>query len=186
MSFEQFSLSEPRLKAIQDADTSGAPVPTPVQAALIPLMLTGKDVLVSAPAGSGKAAAYAIPALDLLQQDGEAATQVPGRGPRVLVLVPTREVALQVLDAFRTYGRHDAYYSFAVYGGVSINPQMMALRKGIDVVVATPGRLLDLFRQNAIKFGQLQVLVLDEADRMLDMGFIRDIRRILAALPPKR
>ena len=186
MSFEQFSLSEPRLKAIQDADTSGAPVPTPVQAALIPLMLTGKDVLVSAPAGSGKAAAYAIPSLDLLQQDGEAATQVPGRGPRVLVLVPTREVALQVLDAFRTYGRHDAYYSFAVYGGVSMHPQVQALQRGLDILIATPGRLLDHLGQGHVNLDAVRVLVFDEVDRMMDMGQAAELERLYPLLPTPR
>ena len=186
MSFEQFSLSEPRLKAIQDADTSGAPVPTPVQAALIPLMLTGKDVLVSAPAGSGKAAAYAIPALDLLQQDGDAATQLAGRGPRVLVLVPTREVALQVLDAFRTYGRHDAYYSFAVYGGVSMHPQVQALQRGLDILIATPGRLLDHLGQGHVNLDAVRVLVFDEVDRMMDMGQAAELERLFPLLPSPR
>lgn len=186
MSFEQFSLSEPRLKAIQDADTSGAPNPTPVQAALIPLMLTGKDVLVSAPAGSGKAAAYAIPSLDLLLQDGEATTQVAGRGPRVLVLVPTREVALQVLDAFRTYGRHDAYYSFAVYGGVSMHPQVQALQRGLDILIATPGRLLDHLGQGHVNLDAVRVLVFDEVDRMMDMGQAAELERLYPLLPTPR
>jgi ATP-dependent RNA helicase RhlE len=186
MSFEQFSLSEPRLKAIQDADTSGAPLPTPVQAALIPLILTGKDVLVSAPAGSGKAAAYAIPALDLLQHDGEAATQLPGRGPRVLVLVPTREVALQVLDAFRTYGRHDAYYAFAVYGGVSMHPQVQALQRGLDVLIATPGRLLDHLGQGYVNLDAVRVVVFDEVDRMMDMGQAAELERLYPLLPTPR
>lgn len=186
MSFEQFSLSEPRLKAIQDADTSGAPVPTPVQAALIPLMLTGKDVLVAAPAGSGKAAAYAIPALDLLQHDGEATTQVPGRGPRVLVIVPTREVALQVLDAFRTYGRHDAYYSFAVYGGVSMHPQVQALQRGLDILIATPGRLLDHLGQGYVNLDAVRVVVFDEVDRMMDMGQATELERLYPLLPSPR
>ena len=186
MSFEQFSLSEPRLKAIQDADTSGAPMPTPVQAALIPLMLTGKDVLVSAPAGSGKAAAYAIPSLEQLQQDGEAATQVPGRGPRVLVIVPTREVALQVLDAFRTYGRHDAYYSFAVYGGVSMHPQVQALQRGLDILIATPGRLLDHLGQGYVNLDAVRVLVFDEVDRMMDMGQAAELERLFPLLPTTR
>jgi len=186
MSFEQFSLSESRLKAIQDADTSGAPVPTPVQAALIPLMLTGKDVLVSAPAGSGKAAAYAIPALDLLQHDGESATQLPGRGPRVLVLVPTREVALQVLDAFRTYGRHDAFYAFAVYGGVSMHPQVQALQRGLDVLIATPGRLLDHLGQGYVNLDAVRVVVFDEVDRMMDMGQASELERLYPLLPTPR
>lgn len=188
MSFEQFSLSESRLKAIQDADTSGAtgPAPTPVQAALIPLMLTGKDVLVGVPAGSGKAAAYAIPALDLLQREDAALTQVPGRGPRVIVLVPTREVALQVLDAFRTYGRHDNFYSFAVYGGVSMHPQVQALQRGLDVLIATPGRLLDHLGQGHVSLDSVKMLVFDEVDRMMDMGQVAELERLYPLLPRPR
>ncbi len=186
MSFEQFSLSEPRIKAIQDADTSGAPVPTPVQAALIPLVITGKDILVAAPAGSGKAAAYAIPTLDLLQQDDPALTQEPGRGPRVLVLVPTREVALQVLDAYRTYGRHDAYYSFAVYGGVSMHPQVQALERGLDVLIATPARLLDHLGQGHVNLDRVRVVIFDEVDRMMDMGQAAELERLYPLLPAAR
>ena len=186
MSFEQFSLSEPRIKAIQDADTSGTPEPTPVQAALIPLVITGKDVLVAAPAGSGKAAAYAIPTLDLLQQDDPALTQEPGRGPRILVLVPTREVALQVLDAYRTYGRHDAYYSFAVYGGVSMHPQVQALERGLDVLIATPARLLDHLGQGHVNLDRVRVVIFDEVDRMMDMGQAAELERLYPLLPAAR
>ena len=186
MSFEQFSLSEPRIKALQDADTSGTPEPTPVQAALIPLVLTGKDVVVAAPAGSGKAAAYAIPTLDLLQQDDAALTQEPGRGPRILVLVPTREVALQVLDAYRTYGRHDAYYSFAVYGGVSMHPQVQALERGLDVLIATPARLLDHLGQGHINLDRVRVVIFDEVDRMMDMGQAAELERLYPLLPTTR
>ena len=188
MSFEQFSLSESRLKAIQDANPSSAPAPeaTPVQSALIPLVLTGKDALVAAPAGSGKAAAYAIPALDLLQRDDPALTQAAGRGPRILVLVPTREVALQVLDAFRTYGRHDSYYSFAVYGGVSMHPQVQALQRGLDILIATPGRLLDHLGQGYVNLDAVKLLVLDEVDRMLDMGQAAELERLYPMLPKTR
>lgn len=188
MSFEQFSLSESRLKAIQDADTSGASTPaaTPVQAALIPLILTGKDVLVGVPAGSGKAAGYAIPTLDLLQREDAALTQEAGRAPRVLVLVPTREVALQVLDAFRTYGRHDNFYSFAVYGGVSMHPQVQALERGLDVLIATPGRLLDHLGQGHVNLDSVKVLVFDEVDRMMDMGQAAELERLYPLLPKTR
>lgn len=187
MSFEQFSLSESRLKAIQDADTSGTNAsPTPVQAALIPLMLTGKDVLVGVPAGSGKAAGYAIPALELLQREDTALTQVPGRPPRVLVLVPTREVALQVLDAFRTFGRHDNFYAFAVYGGVSMHPQVQALQRGLDVLIATPGRLLDHLGQGHVHLDGIRVLVFDEVDRMMDMGQAAELERLYPLLPKTR
>ena len=186
MSFEQFSLSESRLKAIQDADTSGAPNPTPVQAALIPLILTGKDVLVSVPAGSGKAAGYAIPTLDLLQREDAELPQEPGRAPRILVLVPTREVALQVLDAYRTYGRHDNFYSFAVYGGVSMHPQVQALQRGLDVLIATPGRLLDHLGQGHVNLESVKVLVFDEVDRMMDMGQASELERIYPLLPKTR
>lgn len=186
MSFEQFSLSESRLKAIQDADTSGALTPTPVQAALMPLILTGKDVLVGVPAGSGKAAGYAIPTLDLLQREDAALTQVAGRSPRVLVLVPTREVALQVLDAFRTFGRHDNFYSFAVYGGVSMHPQVQALQRGIDVLIATPARLLDHLGQGHVNLDSVKVLVFDEVDRMMDMGQAVELERLYPLLPSAR
>lgn len=186
MSFEQFSLSESRLKAIQDADTSGALTPTPVQAALMPLILTGKDVLVGVPAGSGKAAGYAIPTLDLLQREDAALTQVAGRSPRVLVLVPTREVALQVLDAFRTFGRHDNFYSFAVYGGVSMHPQVQALQRGIDVLIATPARLLDHLGQGHVNLDSIKVLVFDEVDRMMDMGQAAELERLYPMLPNTR
>lgn len=188
MSFEQFSLSESRLKAIQDADTSGAstPAPTPVQTALIPLILTDKDVLVGVPAGSGKAAGYAIPTLDLLQREDAALTQVAGRSPRVLVLVPTREVALQVLDAFRTYGRHDNFYSFAVYGGVSMHPQVQALQRGLDILIATPGRLLDHLGQGYVNLDSVKVLVFDEVDRMMDMGLAAELERLYPLLPKAR
>lgn len=187
MSFDQFSLSESRLKAIQDADTTGtSAVPTPVQAALIPLMLTGKDVLVGVPAGSGKAAGYAIPALELLQRDDAALTQEPGRAPRILVLVPTREVALQVLDAFRTFGRHDNFYAFAVYGGVSMHPQVQALQRGLDVLIATPGRLLDHLGQGHVNLDNVKALIFDEVDRMMDMGQAAELEKLYPLLPKTR
>lgn len=187
MSFEQFSLSESRLKAIQDADTSGTSrlEPTPVQAALIPLILTGKDVLVGVPAGSGKAAGTPFPRWTSQREDA-ALTQVPGRAPRVLVLVPTREVALQVLDAFRTYGRHDNFYSFAVYGGVSMHPQVQALQRGLDILIATPGRLLDHLGQGHVNLDSVKVLVFDEVDRMMDMGQAAELERLYPLLPRAR
>ncbi|MGV0975829.1 MAG: DEAD/DEAH box helicase, partial [Azonexus sp.] len=149
----------------------------------IPAVLAGRDLMAAAQTGTGKTAAFALP---LLQRLAAAGPPLASNSVRALVLTPTRELAEQVNESFRVYGENLPLRSYAVYGGVSINPQMMKLRKGIDVVVATPGRLLDLYRQNAIKFGQLQVLVLDEADRMLDLGFSRELDAVFAALPKRR
>lgn len=157
--------------------------PTAVQAQAIPAVLAGRDVMAAAQTGTGKTAGFALPLLQRLVQDG---AQVAGNGVRALILVPTRELAEQVHDSVRAYGDGLPLRTMVAYGGVSINPQMMRLRKGVDVLVATPGRLLDLQRQNAVKFNQVQALVLDEADRMLDLGFSRDIDKLLALLPKRR
>ncbi|MFK3740657.1 DEAD/DEAH box helicase [Massilia sp. TN1-12] len=157
--------------------------PTPIQAQAIPAVLAGRDVMAAAQTGTGKTAGFALPLLQRLVKDG---VQVGSNAVRALVLVPTRELAEQVHESVRAYGDGLMLRTMVAYGGVSINPQMMRLRKGVDVLVATPGRLLDLQRQNAVKFNQVQALVLDEADRMLDLGFSRDIDKLLALLPRRR
>ena len=157
--------------------------PTPIQAQAIPAVLAGRDVLAAAQTGTGKTAGFALPLLQRLATDG---AQVASNHVRSLVLVPTRELAEQVHESVRAYGAGLPLRTMVAYGGVSINPQMMRLRKGVDVLVATPGRLLDLQQQNAVRFDAVQVLVLDEADRMLDLGFSRDIDRLLGLLPKRR
>ncbi len=179
MSFSSLGLSAPILEAVAE---HGYETPTPVQAKAIPAVLQGKDVMAAAQTGTGKTAAFTLPVLERLSKRG----RVQANQARVLVLTPTRELAAQIGESVATYGKHLPLRSTVAYGGVKINPQMMSLRKGVDVLVATPGRLLDLYRQNAVKFKQLEVLVLDEADRMMDMGFLNDIRKILAVLPGQR
>tara|TARA_R110000868_G_scaffold45431_8_gene150792 strand:+ start:11850 stop:13106 length:1257 start_codon:yes stop_codon:yes gene_type:complete len=180
MTFASLGLIDPLLRTLEDLDYQ---TPTPIQAQAIPAILKGRDLLASAQTGTGKTAGFALPLLQTLTQQGSV---VASNSVRALVLTPTRELAEQVLQSLQRYGEHLPLRSYAVYGGVSINPQMMALRKGVDVLVATPGRLLDLYRQNAIKFNQLQLLVLDEADRMLDLGFADELDQLFSALPPKR
>ncbi|MGF6771063.1 ATP-dependent RNA helicase RhlE [Paraburkholderia sp. GAS199] len=180
MSFASLGLIDPLLRTLQDLNYQ---TPTPVQAKAIPVVLDGKDVMAAAQTGTGKTAGFALPLLQRLVQHGPA---VSSNRARVLVLVPTRELAEQVLQSFIEYGKGLDLRFLAAYGGVSINPQMMKLRKGVDVLVATPGRLLDLNRQNAVQFDQVQTLVLDEADRMLDLGFSRELNAVFAALPTQR
>ncbi|MDR9827903.1 DEAD/DEAH box helicase [Vibrio sp. FNV 38] len=179
MSFSSLGLSVPLLKAI---DEQGYTDPSPIQAQAIPAVITGKDVMAAAQTGTGKTAGFVLPILERLSSG----PKVRSNHVRALILTPTRELAAQVQENAFKYSRHTNLRSAVVFGGVKINPQMMTLRKGVDVLVATPGRLLDLFQQKAVKFDQLEVLVLDEADRMLDMGFIRDIKKILAVLPKQR
>jgi len=179
MSFTPLGLQESLLRAIQ---TEGYTQPTPIQAQAIPAILSGRDVMAAAQTGTGKTAGFTLP---LLQNLGKGERARPNQ-VRALVLTPTRELAAQVLESVRNYGYHENLRSVVVFGGVGVNPQMMAMRKGADILVATPGRLLDLYQQNAVKFDDLEVLVLDEADRMLDMGFIHDIRRIMKLLPQQR
>ncbi len=179
MSFTAFGLSAPLLDAVAE---QGYDTPTPIQSKAIPAAMQGKDVMAAAQTGTGKTASFALPILEKLSKGEPAqANQV-----RALILAPTRELAAQVADSVATYGKNLPLRYAVVYGGVKINPQMMKLRKGVDILVATPGRLLDLYNQNAVKFKQLKVLVLDEADRMLDMGFIQDISKILSILPKQR
>jgi len=179
MSFSTLGLSQPILEAVAKA---GYANPSPIQAQAIPAVLGGRDIMAAAQTGTGKTAAFALPIIELLCKGVAAkSNQV-----RTLVLTPTRELAAQVHDNFRIYSANQRMRCEVVFGGVKINPQMMRLRGGADVLVATPGRLLDLYNQNALRFDRLEILVLDEADRMLDMGFIHDIKRILKVLPPKR
>ena len=179
MSFNELGLSEPLLRAIQD---KGYDTPSPIQQQAIPAVLSGSDVMAAAQTGTGKTAGFTLPLLHRLSHGHPARANAV----RALVLTPTRELAAQVADSVTTYGKYLPLKSVVVFGGVKINPQMMAMRKGADVLVATPGRLLDLYNQNALHFRQLEVLILDEADRMLDMGFIRDIRKIIDLLPKQR
>ncbi len=179
MSFASLGLSAPILDAVT---AQGYTSPSPIQAKAIPAVLEGRDVMAAAQTGTGKTAGFTLPILEQLSRGQRA-------GPnqvRALVLTPTRELAAQVADSVATYGKNLPLSSSVVFGGVKINPQMMKLRRGVDVLVATPGRLLDLYSQNAVRFKHLEVLVLDEADRMLDMGFIHDIKKILAVLPKER
>ncbi|MFN3882126.1 MAG: DEAD/DEAH box helicase [Nitrincola lacisaponensis] len=179
MSFASLGLSDPILKAVAE---QGYDTPSPIQAQAIPVVLAGQDLMAAAQTGTGKTAGFTLPLLQRLST-GE---PVSANKVRALVLTPTRELAAQVGESVSVYGRYLPLRSAIVFGGVKINPQMMALRKGVDVLVATPGRLMDLYKQNAVRFDQLEVLVLDEADRMLDMGFIHDIKRIMALLPKQR
>ncbi|MEZ8823131.1 DEAD/DEAH box helicase [Vibrio amylolyticus] len=179
MGFTSLGLSAPILKAIQE---QGYDTPSPIQAKAIPAVLEGKDVMAAAQTGTGKTAGFTLPILENLTKG----PRVQSNNVRALILTPTRELAAQINENVAKYSAHLPLSSSVVFGGVKINPQMMRLRQGCDVLVATPGRLLDLFNQKAVKFSQLEVLVLDEADRMLDMGFIRDIRKILNVLPKQR
>jgi ATP-dependent RNA helicase RhlE len=179
MSFSHLGLAEPLLKAIEK---QGFSKPSPIQEKAIPVVMEGRDVLAAAQTGTGKTAGFGLPILHKLL-DGKKAS---GNNIRALVLTPTRELAAQVEESIRSFSTFVPLTTAVVFGGVGINPQMMKLRKGVDVLIATPGRLLDLYQQNAVKFSQLEVLVLDEADRMLDMGFIHDIKKVLKLLPSKR
>ena len=177
--FKDLGLSAPILKAIT---AQGYDTPSPIQAKAIPAVLDGRDVMAAAQTGTGKTAGFTLPILQLLS----AGKRAQPNQVRTLILTPTRELAAQVGESVATYGKHMSLSSAVVFGGVKINPQMMKLRRGVDVLVATPGRLMDLYSQNAVKFTYLEVLVLDEADRMLDMGFIHDIKRIISLLPKRR
>ncbi|WP_225087699.1 ATP-dependent RNA helicase RhlE [Pectobacterium colocasium] len=183
MSFDSLGLSADILRAIEE---QGYRDPTPVQRQAIPVVLEGRDLMASAQTGTGKTAGFTLPLLQLLTSR-EALHKGKGRRPvRALILTPTRELAAQIDENVKAYSKYLRLRSLVVFGGVSINPQMMKLRGGVDILVATPGRLLDLEHQNAVDLSQIEILVLDEADRMLDMGFIHDIRRVLAKLPAKR
>lgn len=179
MSFDSLGLPDSLVKAVKE---QGYTEPSPIQAQAIPVILEGKDVMAAAQTGTGKTAGFTLPLLaNLIDGEPAKANQV-----RVLILTPTRELAAQIHASVQNYGKNLPLRSAVVFGGVKINPQMQLLRRGVDVLVATPGRLLDLYNQNAVRFKQLEVLVLDEADRMLDMGFIHDIKRIIGFLPKQR
>jgi len=180
LSFTELSLSEPILRAVV---SEGYTVATPIQAQAIPLILRGRDVLGCAQTGTGKTAAFALPILhrlSIVARPGGVAR------PRCLVLCPTRELAMQIKDSFQIYGKYLGLRSAVVFGGVGVGPQAETLRRGVDILIATPGRLLDLVGQRLADLRSVETLVLDEADRMLDMGFIQDIRKIIAGLPQRR
>ncbi|WP_162300420.1 DEAD/DEAH box helicase [Corticimicrobacter populi] len=181
ISFSDLGLAEPLLRAIAEA---GYTQPTPIQAQAIPQVLQGGDLLAAAQTGTGKTAGFTLPILHLLSQSAPAQRKA-GR-PRCLILTPTRELTAQVAESVQTYGKYTKLSSMVMFGGVNINPQITALRKPLDILVATPGRLLDHAGQKTVDLSGVEILVLDEADRMLDMGFIRDIRKVLALLPKQR
>jgi ATP-dependent RNA helicase RhlE len=179
-SFSTLGLIDPLQRAVAGA---GYEIPTPIQSQAIPHLLAGRDVLGCAQTGTGKTAAFALPILDRLSRTA----RQPGlRGPRALILTPTRELALQIGEGFATYGKHVAPKCAVIFGGVGQGPQVEALRRNTDIIVATPGRLIDLMGQGHARFDAVETLVLDEADRMLDMGFIEPIRRIIGSLPRQR
>ncbi len=180
MQFTDLRLSPAILKAVT---AQGYTIPTPIQQQAIPAVLDKKDLLAAAQTGTGKTAGFTLP---ILQNLLDSKNVVKSNNVRALILTPTRELAAQVQESVETYGQFLDLRSTVVFGGVKINPQMLKLRRGVDILVATPGRLMDLYSQNAVKFSQLEVLVLDEADRMLDMGFIRDIQKIIRLLPKQR
>ncbi len=180
MPFKELQLIEPLLKALH---SEGYSQPTPIQAQSIPVLLQGKDILGCAQTGTGKTAAFALPILQILHGDAARAAHRPIRS---LILTPTRELALQIGESFATYGRHTGLRTTVIFGGVSQHSQVQALRGGVDILIATPGRLLDLMEQRIVHVNHVQLFVLDEADRMLDMGFIVDVRKIVAKLPAKR
>src|SRR3974390_3545694 len=179
-SFQDFGLADPISRALKEENYL---TPTPIQAQTIPLALAGRDVVGIAQTGTGKTAAFALPILNRLLENR---IRVQPKAARVLVLSPTRELSGQILESFNAYGRHIRLTSALAIGGVPMGRQVRSLLQGVDVLVATPGRLLDLVQSNAVKLNQVEFLVLDEADRMLDMGFINDIRKIVAKLPVRR
>jgi ATP-dependent RNA helicase RhlE len=180
MQFESLNIIDPILKALQE---EGYTTPTPIQAEAIPIILQGTDLLGCAQTGTGKTAAFAIPILQLL---GANKIYDRKRKIRSLIVTPTRELAIQIGESFNAYGRHTGLTNTVIFGGVNQNPQTAALIKGVDIVIATPGRLLDLLNQGFLSLRDVEILVLDEADRMLDMGFIHDVKKILAVVPKKR
>jgi ATP-dependent RNA helicase RhlE len=183
MTFESLGLAEPILRAVREA---GYDTPTPIQAQAIPIVLSGRDLLGGAQTGTGKTAGFTLPLLHrLMQQRPE--RDAKGRSPvRALILTPTRELAAQVEESVRTYGKHAQLTSMVMFGGVGMQPQIDRLRRGVDILVATPGRLLDHHQQGTVDLRSIEIFVLDEADRMLDMGFIHDIKKVLAIVPPQK
>jgi ATP-dependent RNA helicase RhlE len=180
MQFESLNIIEPIIRSLKE---EGYVNPTPIQSEAIPIILNGNDLIGCAQTGTGKTAAFAVPILQLLGNDKTFSSK---RKIRSLIVTPTRELAIQIEESFKTYGRYTGLTCTVVFGGVNQNPQTSALRNGVDILVATPGRLLDLMNQGYISLNQVSLFVLDEADRMLDMGFIHDVKKIIAALPHKR
>ena len=180
MHFESLNIIEPILKSLKE---EGYTIPTPIQEQAIPIILKGNDLIGCAQTGTGKTCAFAVPILQLLSNSKSFDRK---RKIRSLIVTPTRELAIQIEQSFKAYGRHTGLTCTVVFGGVNQNPQTNALRNGVDILVATPGRLLDLMNQGFISLKDIDIFVLDEADRMLDMGFIHDVRRIISALPQKR
>ncbi|WP_179413122.1 DEAD/DEAH box helicase [Mucilaginibacter sp. E4BP6] len=181
MSFENLKLIEPILRALK---TEGYTTPTPIQEQSIPIILQQRDLLGCAQTGTGKTAAFAIPILQLLYNDR--LQHKEQKTIKALILTPTRELAIQIGESFTAYGKHTGLKQIVVFGGVSQNPQADAIRRGVDILVATPGRLLDLMQQRIVHLDHIKMLVLDEADRMLDMGFVNDVKKIIAKVPAKR
>ncbi len=180
MNFDELNLAPAILKAVRE---QGYETPTAIQAQAIPVVLEGHDLLGGAQTGTGKTAAFVLPMLHKLSMSRSAQNKFGGTGIRALVLTPTRELAAQVEESVRTYGQYLQLTSTVIFGGVGMNPQISKVKKGVDILVATPGRLLDLLQQGVLDLGQVQMLVLDEADRMLDMGFIHDVKKVLAVVP---
>ena len=180
MQFESLNIIEPILRSLKE---EGYSIPTPIQSQAIPIILKQTDLIGCAQTGTGKTAAFAVPILQLLCNNKSFDRK---KKIRSLIVTPTRELAIQIDESFMAYGRHTGLTSTVVFGGVNQNPQTNALRKGIDILVATPGRLLDLMNQGFISLNSIEIFVLDEADRMLDMGFIHDVKKIISALPQKR
>ncbi|MTV54810.1 DEAD/DEAH box helicase, partial [Pseudoduganella buxea] len=186
MSFSQLGLSDAILRAVTE---TGYTAPTPIQSQAVPAVLNGGDLLAGAQTGTGKTAGFTLPVLHRLSTDAFGSKLTSNTSPRpirALILTPTRELAAQVEESVKVYGKYTRLNSAVIFGGVSINPQIKLLKHGVDILVATPGRLLDHMQQGTVDLGKVEILILDEADRMLDMGFIRDIRKVLAALPAKR
>jgi len=183
MNFDELKLAPAILKAVHE---HGYDTPTPIQAQAIPVVLDGHDLLGGAQTGTGKTAAFTLPMLHKLSMSRSATNKFGGTGIRALVLTPTRELAAQVEESVRTYGKYLQLESTVIFGGVGMNPQISKLKKGVDILVATPGRLLDLQQQGMLDLAQVQMLILDEADRMLDMGFLPDLERIIRLLPTQR
>lgn len=180
MSFQSLNIIEPILEAVKE---EGYTIPTPIQEQSIPIILQGTDLLGCAQTGTGKTAAFAIPILQLLSADK---TYIKKRKIRSLIVTPTRELAIQIGESFKAYGRHVGLNCTVIFGGVNQNKQTSSLQGGVDIVVATPGRLLDLMNQGFISLRDVEIFVLDEADRMLDMGFIHDVKKLIQVLPKKR
>src|SRR5450756_1722218 len=180
MHFESLNIIEPILRSLKE---EGYTIPTPIQDQAIPIVLQGTDLIGCAQTGTGKTAAFAVPILQLLSRNKSFDRR---KKIRSLIVTPTRELAIQIEESFKTYGRYTGLTCTVVFGGVNQNPQTNALRNGVDILVATPGRLLDLMNQGFISLKAIEIFVLDEADRMLDMGFIHDVKKLLAIIPAKR